>query len=160
MIRTLILKLGCPCHDKCSWGCPCGFYQCAPSSTCDTLPENKEPFELCGAECIYLADEIVAKLRWPKFNSHVGGWSLLNSYSIKLSVWESITEISLRKLNKKTSYEAYSRDHLSAWPISYPSSVIANIKMVWIFRFQILYIVLVIQNLVYGFRCWNRRLLL
>ena len=17
----------CPCHDKCSWGCPCGFYQ-------------------------------------------------------------------------------------------------------------------------------------
>ena len=20
----------CPCHDKCSWGCPCGFYQCTP----------------------------------------------------------------------------------------------------------------------------------
>ena len=20
----------CPCHDKCSWGCPCGFYQCSP----------------------------------------------------------------------------------------------------------------------------------
>ena len=52
---------GCPCHDKCSWGCPCGFFQCSPPTNCDILPENNEAFERCGIECILRADEIVAK---------------------------------------------------------------------------------------------------
>ena len=55
------MLLGCPCHDKCSWGCPCGFYQCSPPTNCDLLEENREPFEKCGIACIMEADAVVAR---------------------------------------------------------------------------------------------------
>ena len=48
----------CPCHDKCSWGCPCGFYQCDPH--CEYAKDDEFARE-CGKICIQRADDHVAK---------------------------------------------------------------------------------------------------
>ena len=43
----------CPCHDKCSWGCPCGFYQCDPH--CWDY-QDIGPSSQCANVCVLQAD--------------------------------------------------------------------------------------------------------
>ena len=45
----------CPCHDKCSWGCPCGFYQC---THCDLISDEPHA-KRCSDHCIAKADVYV-----------------------------------------------------------------------------------------------------
>lgn len=44
----------CPCHDKCSWGCPCGFYQCDPLCW---YYQDEEPSSQCADVCIMQAED-------------------------------------------------------------------------------------------------------
>ena len=46
----------CPCHDKCFWGCPCGFYQCDP--LCQNF-QDEGPSKECADICIMQGDDHV-----------------------------------------------------------------------------------------------------